>query len=176
MVILVLLISFKIYSCVLLRLILPELYWIIQEFSNQYMQPVSDIFKSHTEHLFKWISVPSILIKHLINTYLLKEVKRTYFLKSDDFFHFRSQKMCPTYLSREQSEHRSAFILSTLFKYISVDIIKVKFVICIISMSYNRKDWQYLAIFLAQAYIMGVQPTRGWLQQLYLIFLLIRPN
>jgi hypothetical protein len=25
----------------------------------------------------------------------------------------------------------------------------------------NRKDWQYLAIFLAQAYIMGVQPTRG---------------
>ena len=40
-------------------------------------------------------------------------------------------------------------------------IIKPKFVICIISMSYNRKDWQYLAIFLAQAYIMGVQPTRG---------------
>ena len=144
MVILVLLISFKIYYCVLLRLILPELYWIIQEFSNQYMQPLSDIFKSHTEHLFKWISVPSILIKHLINTYLLKEVKRAYFLKSDDFFHFRSQKMCPTYLSREQSEHRSAFILSTLFKYISVDIIKVKFVICIISMSYNKER---LAIF-----------------------------
>ena len=69
--------------------------------------------------------------------------------------------MCPTYLCREQSDDKSAFILSTLFKYISVDIIKIKFVICIMSMSYNRKDWQYLAIFLAQAYIMGVQPTRG---------------
>ena len=93
---------------------------------------------------------------------LLKQLTTS---SKDDFFHFRSQKMCPTNLCRKQHEHRGAFILSTLFKYITVGIIKVRFVICIITMSCNRKDWQYLAIFFVSTIQHGCTTNSGMISR-----------